>query len=134
VAGPNLAIAEIGHSDASLSVRVARVTNGAGLVFRYRDRDDYWAVVAVPGYGTWSVVRTVDGKKESVGSTGLSAVQDGTTIGVTTHGGTIEVLVNGNVTTVISDPALGDATMAGMTVDGSDAAQARFDDFSYAAR
>jgi len=132
-AGPNLAVADVGGGDASVSVRVARVTNGAGVVFRYRDRNDYWAVVAVPGYATWSVVRTVDGKQEQVGGTGLSAVDDGTTIGVRTHADTIEVLVNGTVATVITDPALAAATMVGMTVDGSDAGRARFDDFAFTA-
>ena len=131
--GRNLAVAQTGGGDGQAQVRLARVVDGAGLLVRYRDPANHWAVVAVPGYATWAVVRTVGGREEVVANTGLSAVADGTTVGAVLDGDTMTVLVHGSVTTTVSDPALAGAGAAGMTTSGSGAGVARFDDFSFSA-
>lgn len=132
LAGRNVAVVDAGRSDVAVQVRVARVTNGAGVVFRYRDPGNFWAVVAAPGYATWAIVKVVAGKDRVVGNTGLSPVADGTAVGVRVQGDTIDVLVDGRVTTTFGDVAFKDATMAGLTAEGLDGGKARFDDFRVA--
>jgi hypothetical protein len=132
LAGRNVAVVDAGRADEAVQVRVAKVTNGSGVVFRYRDPGNFWAVVAAPGYATWAIVKVVAGKDRVVGNTGLSPVADGTAVGVRAQGDTIDVLVDGRVTTTFGDVAFKDATMAGLTVEGLEGGKARFDDFRVA--
>jgi hypothetical protein len=131
VDGRALAVADVGRGDGTVSAKVARVANGAGVVFRYRDRDDWWAVLAVPAYATWVVVRTVDGHSETVANTGVSPVGDGTVVSVRTAGETIEISFDRGVAKTLVDPALSDAGGVGITAEGAAAGRARFDDFSF---
>ncbi|MDQ3352904.1 MAG: hypothetical protein M3507_00155 [Actinomycetota bacterium] len=128
----NLVVVDLGQGDGAVSVRLGSVVSGAGLVFRYRSPLDHWAVVAVPGYATWAVVKVVDGTEEVVGNTGLSSVVDGTTVAVRLRGPTIEIAIDERLAQTITDETLADATRAGLRVtsrSGVDAAAARFDDF-----
>jgi len=128
-----LAVLDVAGGDGSVQVTLPRVANGAGLVFRYQDPANFWAVVAVPDYATWAVVRALAGQEQVVANTGVSAVRDGTTVGVRTSGDTIEVLVDRAVAATVSDGALRSAGAVGMTAGGSDAGRARFDDFRFEA-
>ncbi len=127
--GRSLAVVTLERADAEVQVRLAKVVNDAGLVFRYQDRRNYWSVVAVPAYATWAITKTVDGKRESVANTGYSAVQDGTTVSVRLRGESIDVAVNGEVRKTISDGALARARRVGMTAGEPGGRDARFDDF-----
>ena len=82
----SVAAVDLGSGDGSAEVRVATVVTGAGLVFRYRGPNDFWSVVALPFYGTWTVVRRIGGQSTAVASTGLSPVGDGVTLAVTMKG------------------------------------------------
>lgn len=117
---------------AGVQVRVATVTSDVGLVFRYRDPGNYWAVVAVPYYGTWAVVRVLDGRRSVLANTGLAPVGDGTIVAVHLQGATIEVAVNGRLTRALTDVALQSATSVGLTAGGQGAGRARFEDFRLA--
>lgn len=127
--GRSLAVVALGQGDGAAQVRVARLTQGSGVVFRYRDPSNYWYVAAVPAYGSWSVVKVLDGQEQTVANTGTSSVKDGTTVGVRFQGQTIDVAIDGVVRASVSDGALSTADGVGMAVWGSDAAKARFDDF-----
>lgn len=127
--GRSVAVIGLGQGDGAVQVRVVQMVQGAGVVFRYRDPANYWYVAAVPAYGSWAVVKVVDGNEEVVGNTGPSPVGDGTTVAVRFQGPRIDVAVDGVVKKTVSDGALADAPGVGMAVPGPDAAKARFDDF-----
>lgn len=129
IAGRNLASLrpdwEEAAGETTLQVQVPVVSDGAGLVFRYRDVSNYWAFVAVPAYGTWAAIKVVDGQEQAVVNTGLSATVDGTTIGVRLEGDVIDLILGSRVAISLTDPELVDATGLGLTARNSDA---RFDD------
>jgi hypothetical protein len=47
-AGRNIAVVELGQEEGAVQVRIPKMTAGAGIVFRYRDPSNYWAVFARP--------------------------------------------------------------------------------------
>lgn len=128
----SIAIVPLSAGDGAVQVRLPKMANGAGLVFRYRDNRNYWAVVAIPPYATWAVLKTVDGVTSTVRNTGLSATQDGTTVAVRMIAKTIDVAIGGEIKTTITDGALLQAPMVGMIVRGPNPGDPRFDDFQLA--
>jgi hypothetical protein len=115
--------------DSALQLRVAKVVEGAGLVFRYRDQRNFWAVVAVPDFATWALVKVTDGRQVAIANTGFSRLDDGTVLGVRSFGDTLDVVLGGRVARTVVDGSFRDGPMAGMIAAGPDAAGARFDDF-----
>lgn len=115
IGGRNLAVVDPGRSDGRVQVQVAVASEGAGLVFRYQDPFNYWAVVAVPAYATWTAIKVVDGREQVAADTGLSAAADGTSIGVRLDGETIDVVLNSRVIATVTDAALVRATGVGLT-------------------
>lgn len=125
----NHSVIGIGQGDGGAQVRLDKVVNGAGLVFRYVGPYNYWAVVAVPEVATWNVIKVVDGDQEVVGNTGQSPTADGTTVGVRMEGDTIDVIINGRIRKTVVDDFQAEAGKVGLTTRGPDSADARFDDF-----
>ncbi|HMQ27014.1 MAG TPA: hypothetical protein PKA98_13575 [Acidimicrobiales bacterium] len=125
----NHSVIGIGQGDGGAQVRLDKVVNGAGLVFRYVGPYNYWAVVAVPDVATWNVIKVVDGDQEVVGNTGQSPTADGTTVGVRMEGDTIDVIINGRIRKTIVDDFQAEAGKVGVTARGPDSGDARFDDF-----
>lgn len=125
----NHAVIGLGQGDGGAQVRVDKVVNGVGLVFRYVGPYNYWAVVAVPEVATWNLIKVVDGDQEVVGNTGQSPTADGTTVAVRLRGDTVEVIINGRIRKTVVDDFQLNAGKVGMTVRGPDAIDARFDDF-----
>lgn len=125
----NHSVIGLGQGDGGAQVRLDKVVNGAGLVFRYVGPYNYWAVVAVPDVATWNVIKVVDGNQEVVGNTGQSPTADGTTVAVRMEGDTIDVIINGRIRKTIVDDFQADAGKVGLTARGADSGDARFDDF-----
>lgn len=128
---PDLAVLDMGDGGHTMEVGMARATQGAGIVFRYLDREDYWAVVDVPSYATWAVFKVVHGHKISDGGTGISPVADGTRIGVRLQGSRVEILFGSRVWKTFVDTTLEGAPGVGIIAEGSTANAARFTDFEY---
>lgn len=122
----SLLVRDLGQSDVAVQAELSKVSHDAGVVFRYQDPSNYWAVVAAPYYGTWVLFKVLDGKEEVVATTGLSETSDGTTVGLRGDGDTIDVVVNERVTATVVDGALRTATKAGMTAQGT---EPRFENF-----
>ncbi len=125
----NHSVIGLGQGDGGAQVRLDKVVNGAGLVFRYVGPYNYWAVVAVPDVATWNVIKVVDGTQEVVGNTGQSPTADGTTVAVRMEGDTIDVIINGRIRKTIVDDFQAEAGKVGVTARGADSGDARFDDF-----
>lgn len=131
-AGRSHAVVDRGQGNGAVQVELSRVVHGAGLLFRYQDPQNYWAVVVAPSYATWAVVKVVEGIEETVGNTGLSPIADGTTVGVRMTDSIVDIVLDERVATTIVDDTLRDAGKVGLTahsMPGIDAAAARFDDF-----
>lgn len=129
--GANIAVLDLSPGPSAVEVRMAHAAQGAGLVFRYQDPQDYWAVLDVPAYATWSIIKVTKGRATGAGDTGLSPVGDGTTIGVRLLGPRIQVALGTKVVRTIVDPSLDRAGMAGLIAEGGAATAARFSDFGY---
>lgn len=125
----NHSVIGLGQGDGGAQVRLDKVVNGAGLVFRYVGPYNYWAVVAVPDVATWNIIKVTDGDQEVIGNTGQSPTSDGSTVGVRLRGDTIDVIVNGRIRKTIVDDFQVDAGKVGITARGPDSGDARFDDF-----
>lgn len=125
------AVVDYGGGDGAVQVWASRVSDGAGLLFRYRDPANHWSVVAVPAYATWAVVKTLDGMETVVGNTGFSSL-DGTAVGVRFRGKAIDIILGTEVVKTVIDGTLEDATRVGITARGPGAQSARFDDFTIA--
>ncbi len=125
----NHPVINLDQGDGGAQVRLDKVVNGAGLVFRYVGPYNYWAVVAVPDVATWNIIKVVEGDQEVIGNTGQSPTADGSTVGVRLRGDTVDVIVNGRVRKTIVDDFQVDAGKVGITARGPDSGDARFDDF-----
>lgn len=111
---------ETDTSDGLVEVTLSTVERDAGLLFRYRDPDNYWAVTANPGLGTWTVRRVLDGDGDRVGEMIAPAI-DGTTVTVIQNGSNLRFLVDGDDYLSIDDGALMDDHLDGGLVAPPDA-------------
>jgi hypothetical protein len=133
VAPASIAVADTGRTSGAIAVTLSVMRNGAGLVFRFRDPQNYWIVVAAGEYGTWVVEKVIGGNVTSVGNIGVPVpVNNGTRIHIDQRGDSFQVWVDqsGNVSIPYSfvDHQLVDARRAGVYALGS-ASGARFVDF-----
>jgi hypothetical protein len=130
----SLAVIETPGRPEEIAVTLTHVENNAGLVFRYRDEKNYWAVLAAPKYAIWYVIKVLDGKTETVAKTGLQPVLDPTRITVRLSGNVIEVWAEwGSGSTPpkrFSDPDNASARRAGLIAVGEEAAHALFQNFA----
>ena len=126
------ATVDTGEPDGTAEVRVVRLRDGAGLVFRYVDPENFWAVAAVPEFGTWHLLRVVDGAGSDAPLAVIPApTTDQTRIGVRAVGERIEVLVDGEPVEERSDGTHRDAMRWGIMMKGPETTAARFDDFRF---
>jgi hypothetical protein len=131
-AGRSFAVVPLGGGDGMVQLQLARVTNGAGLVFRYQDPRNYWSVVALPTYATYAVTKTVAGREKTVATTGVSPTSDGVVVGVRLQGDTIDVVIDTEIRKTLTDGTLRKAQLTGMLASSGGAATARFDDLRLA--
>jgi hypothetical protein len=130
--GANVVVAPMPGSDGTVQVKLDRVVQGSGLVFRYESRRAYWQVVAAPDFLTWQVSVVQDGNASFVANTGTySPIADSTTVAVRSDGASLEILVNGLVRSSISNDFLMHSTAAGMIASGPEATDARFARFGF---
>lgn len=128
-ADPAIAVVQASGADGVVQVTMATAANGCGLVFRYRDPANYWALTAVPGYATWNLERVIDGKTVIVANTGLSATKSGTVVTVRMRGDLLELFVDGKLAKQVKDRAFQTADRVGLLGRGPGATQARWDGF-----
>jgi len=125
---PNIAVVPEGTGDGLTEVTMTVVEEGAGLVFRYLNRDNYWSVTANPGVGSWSLTRVIDGDTELVSEV-PAPTNDGVTVSVTQDDSVIRVLIEGVEYLSITDAALGEQLQGGLIASPSTGGLARWDRF-----
>jgi len=126
---PSSATVDLGTSDGLVRVTEAVVENGAGIVFRYRDANNYWSVQASPHFATWVLVKVINGKAKQVANSGFSATRNGASVNVQLQGPRIQLFVNGILLKTVEDSALNGATKVGLFASGPAATSARFTSF-----
>lgn len=119
-----------------VQVRVAKMVKGAGLVFRYQGECDYWMVYSVPEFAIWHVERIVDCTRtgDTEGDKIFAKIKeapiaDGTLVGVVLDGDAIQIVMNGKVVGSYTDDTHAGSGRVGITVEGANATEVRFDDF-----
>ena len=125
---PNIAVVPQGTGDGLTEVYMPVVEEGAGLVFRYLDPQNYWSVTANPGVGSWTLNRVIDGETELVSEV-PAPTNDGVTVSVTQDGSVVRVLLEGVEYLNITDAALGDQLQGGLIAAPATSGDARWDRF-----
>ena len=103
-----------------LRAKKAPLDTGIGLAFRCRSASDCWVLSAVPGFGTWRVVRVQNGSTRSVGNLGVVPIDRGTSIEVRTQARDITVIVNDAARFRFRDEQPARSSRVGLVFLGSD--------------
>ncbi len=121
---PRLLDVKPGEGDATLHALPApsydaevifeRTSLNTGVAFRVQDPANGWRLVAVPGYGTWILVRVVNGVEEVVRNTGLSTVDGPVRVVLENRPASIRVLIDGIPALRLDDSTFGTATGFGL--------------------
>ena len=125
---PNIAVVPDGSGDGLTEVTMMVVEEGAGLVFRYLDPENYWSVTANPGVGSWSVNRVIDGDTELVSEV-PAPTNDEITVSVTQDDSVVRLLLDGVEYLSLTDTALGDQLQGGIIAAPDTVGDARWDRF-----
>lgn len=113
--GAPLAVLNTAMADVRVAVTLTDIEPGSGLVFRYENVFNHWAVKAQPNFATWSVEKVVDGTVTSVGTVGrLTFDQEETRLEVSVFRDRIQFFVNGRPASTYFDLTHADATVAGL--------------------
>jgi len=127
-ADPSLAVVPGGAEDRLTEATLTVVEEGAGIVFRFRDRDNYWAMTASPSVGIWTVTRVLDGQA-TVAAEVPGVTADGTTVTVAQRGAELQILVEGVEALRVTDEALQGQARSGLIAPADGDGTARFDRF-----
>lgn len=125
---PNVAVVPHGEGDGIMEVTMTAVEPGAGLVFRYADPANYWAITAVPSAGSWTLSRRVEGIDEVVADV-PGPTTDGTTVTIIQTGATMRVLLDGSDYLSLSDRTFARQLQAGLIAPAGSRGTARWDRF-----
>ncbi len=90
-----LALIDLQSASGAVTVDVGKIAAGWGIVFRYKSPLNYWMIQAAPKFSSYNLVKVEGGKASSIGSTGVSKFDPGTSVGVTFVGNNVTILVNG---------------------------------------
>jgi hypothetical protein len=126
--GPSLAIISGGPANRLTEVTLSVVEAGTGLVFRYQDPQNYWAVTADGGGASWSVVQVTEGQLAVVATIDEPA-RDGTTVSVSQRPNRLRFHFEGVFTTQIDEPALPDERQSGLILIPGSGGEPQWDRF-----
>lgn len=127
--GRSIALVDLKSNNGSVSARAVKLTDGWGLVFRYKGPYNYWMLVAAPKFGIYNLVKVQDGKVVSAGNSGLAKQADGTVVRVEYSGPNISIYVDNQLVKTISDPVNQNATKVGLVAQAG-AKDARWGEFA----
>ena len=114
-----IAIIDTGWSNANIGATLDQAPAGTGLVFRFRDIDNYWALTSNPAAGTWTLTLVVDGETVLSEAIGLTSVDPGARVSILAQGAEIQTFVNGEPLLRVVDPHFELATAVGIISTGS---------------
>jgi hypothetical protein len=112
-----------------LQATATAVEPGWGLAFRVQNASNFWAVVARPDRGSWSLVHVAGGVVDEREDIVRVEPTDRSVVRVDLAGELIRVTIDQNPPVEGSDPALVDATDVGLVaLDGGSLASMAWDD------
>ncbi len=97
-----------------MSAQATKLTQGWGLIFRYKGAYNYWMLTATPKFGTYNLVKVENGKVLPGYNSGLAKQESGTIVRVEFQGPNISLFVNNQPVKTISDPSNAGGTKVGM--------------------
>jgi hypothetical protein len=121
-------VLEGAQGDGLVEVTMPVVEAGAGLVFRYLDPDNFWAVIADPEAGNWAIWKTIDGEATPVDTVEASTA-DGVTVTTIQTDRTLRILIDGEDVLLLEDGALSDRLQGGLLGPADGDGTARWDRF-----
>lgn len=125
---PGYAVIDGGAADRLTEATLMVVEPGAGIVFRYEDRRNHWEMTAEPGRGVWVITLVEDGEA-TVMAEAPGPVGDGTTVTVAQRGAELQVLIEGEESVRVNDPALQGQARSGLVSPADGSGEARWDRF-----
>ncbi len=136
----NIATVDIGRSTGWVQVTATTMPDGVGAVFRYQDAQNYWRIVAVPGYATFNVFKVINGRETRVGATGvtnfgtisvgLNKIGANVNLGIRMRGQEFTFFIDGFETVTMRSTELINAHRAGIVVASDKGTDARFAGFA----
>jgi hypothetical protein len=129
--GRSMAVLPGRTGDGVLTLTFPAVAADAGLLFRYANPFNYWAVVAVPKYGTFNVLKVVNGKLHKLGGLEQSGARNGTSVSVHMSGSVLDFYVDGVLRRTVHDDDLETASSCGFAAGGKQARTVRWDNFDF---
>ncbi|MEL7209173.1 MAG: hypothetical protein AAGK32_13230 [Actinomycetota bacterium] len=128
--GPRtFAVMWMSSGDGSVEATAGSLGDGWGLVFRYQSPFNYWYVNASTENGTYRIFRLVNGSLESVSVASDLPMEDGTVVRVDHDGPTISLRVDDELALTFDDPALVEATGAGLVAFRAEPGSVSWDTF-----
>lgn len=124
------AVTDVGAKDGTAEVTVAQMADGAGVVIRFIDPDNHWALRAIPSFGGWQLVKVTNGEVTTVADVAGSTTS-GVRVGLRNTANTVSVVVDGEVLASVEDATHTGVTQVGLTMKGPQTSLARFDDFAF---
>jgi len=124
----NLLIVDTGTTDYTIRAALDIASTSSGLIFRYQDPRNYWALEAIRYYGLWRVYRIVDGVRTDLATFEEPiCCREGVLLSAsTTNSGDVVLGIDSAVLWRTTDPLLADSTAAGLFSRGDDATDAHF--------
>ena len=129
----SLAVLDLGRVPETIDAEFGGIENGAGIMFRYADPANYWSVVAARDFGTWNILKVVNGAAKFVGNTRVGLSPDGS-LEIRLAGPSIRVVVNGQERAAIVDGALQQATGSGLVAADDETGQTEWRSFGLLSR
>lgn len=127
--GPrSIAVIDGGSADLAMEVRASSISQGWGIVFRYRGDFNYWMMTAAPEFATYNLHKVVNGQVVDMGSLGLAPIEDGSVIRVELQGQLMTFYVDGKHLDTIDDAHAAGATQVGLMAQGPAIEFGRWDD------
>lgn len=134
--GDNVAVLDGAVRGGTASVTLSGQFNGGGLVFRYRDASNYWALVADAPDAVWKIVKVIDGRTVVVGHFGEVSLVEPARVSVELRGADLyvwaEELLHTSAPRHLRDDALSAASGVGLFVGSESSGDARFENFTVA--
>lgn len=133
--GPrSIAVLDMKSPNGTIQVTGSTITNGWGLVFRYRSPFNYWYITGSRDTASYTIVKAsnADGEitNETVEQINLANTKDGAVVKVELIGSAINVYVDGTLRATVNDEHNLNATKVGLLAAGEAPKDARWDDFT----
>lgn len=126
----SIALLDVGQPVVSIRIRMNTVRAGSGLVFRYKDFNNFFSLEAAPDVATWNLFSTVDGTRTLIGNVGTAPVSGGATLQIDTDRFGFDLAVASIPRVSFRNTDLAASSGVGLIAFGSKATEVQWDDLT----